>query len=216
MHDKPTITKLRSVRGSKVFDAERRTPNTERISSIAQRRTPNAKRSMRIAITGRGGQGVLFITRILSECALELGLNVIASETHGMAMRGGSVISTLKVGDFRGPLLGSGQADIMLVLDAGSMEAFSHFLAEQGTLYLNAPSSDSHPSIDATGLAMSMGNPVIANLVLLGFALAHGTLFCDTPLVESVIEKISPPRFREFNLKALKAGVSAEAEKGHP
>src|SRR5512139_2829835 len=110
MSDKPTTRKLRSVRRAKVFDAERR--------------TPNAERTMRIAITGRGGQGVLFITRILSECALELGLHVIASETHGMAMRGGSVISTLKVGDFRGPLLGSGQADIMLVLDAGSMEAF--------------------------------------------------------------------------------------------
>jgi len=195
MTERPTDRKLKPIRGTK---------------------PPGAERNMRIAITGRGGQGVLFITRILSECALELGLNVIASETHGMAMRGGSVISTLKVGDFRGPLLGSGQADIMLVLDAGSMEAFSHLLAEQGTLYLNAPSSDSHPCVDATGLAMRMGNPVIANLVLLGFALAHGTLFCDTPVVESVIEKISPPRFREFNLKALKAGVSAEAEKGHP
>jgi indolepyruvate ferredoxin oxidoreductase beta subunit len=214
MRDKSTDRKLKPLRGSKVPGAERRTPNAERMSSIAERRTPNAERNMRIAITGRGGQGVLFITRILSECALESGLNVIASETHGMAMRGGSVISTLKVGDFRGPLLGSGQADIMLVLDAGSMEAFSHLLAEQGTLYLNAPSSDSGASIDATGLAMRMGNPVIANLVLLGFALADGKLFCDTPLVESVIEKISPPRFREINLKALKAGLSAEAEKG--
>jgi indolepyruvate ferredoxin oxidoreductase beta subunit len=199
MSEKSTDRKLRPVGGTKIVSA--------------QRRTPDPRRSMRIAITGRGGQGVLFITRILSECALELGLNVIASETHGMAMRGGSVISTLKVGDFRGPLLGSGQADMMLVLDAGSMEAFSHLLADQGTLYLNAPSSDSYPTIDATGLAMRMGNPVIANLILLGFVLFHGTLFCDTPLVESVIEKISPPRFREMNLKALKAGLSAGAEK---
>jgi indolepyruvate ferredoxin oxidoreductase beta subunit len=213
MSGKSTERKLTPLRGSKTLGAKRRTPDAERVSSIPEHRSPNTERSMRIAITGRGGQGVLFITRILSECALELGLNVIASETHGMAMRGGSVISTLKVGDFRGPLLGSGQAEIMLVLDAGSMEAFSHLLAEQGTLYLNAPSSDSHPSIDATGLALRMENPVIANLILLGFALAHGTLFCDTPLVESIIEKISPPRFREINLKALKAGLSAGAEK---
>jgi indolepyruvate ferredoxin oxidoreductase, beta subunit len=129
-------------------------------------------------------------------------------------MRGGSVISTLKVGDFRGPLLGSGQADMMVVLDEGSMEAFSHLLSDRGILYLNAPSSDSYPSVDATGVAMRMGNPVIANLILLGFVLFHGGLFCDTPLVESVIEKISPPRFREMNLKALKAGLSAGAEKG--
>ena len=213
MSEKSTDRKLKPVRGAKILSTKRPTPNTERPSSSAEHRTPNTAHSMRIAITGRGGQGVLFITRILSECALELGLDVIASETHGMAMRGGSVISTLKVGDFRGPLLGSGQADLMLVLDAGSMEAFSHLLSEQGTLYLNAPSSDNTPSIDATGLAMHMGNPVIANLILLGFVLFHGKLFCNTPLVESVIEKISPPRFREINLKALKAGLSAKAEK---
>src|SRR5512139_2286717 len=105
--------------------------------------------NMQIAITGRGGQGVLFITRILSECALELGLEVIASETHGMAMRGGSVISTLKVGNYRGPLIGSEQADVMLVLDEGSLEAFSYLLSEKGVLFLNAPSSNAHPSIDA-------------------------------------------------------------------
>jgi len=205
--------KLKRGSGSQILNAERPTPNAELVSCNAEHRTPNAERNMQIAITGRGGQGVLFITRILSECALELGFNVIASETHGMAMRGGSVISTVKVGDYRGPLIGSGQAEIMLVLDAGSMEAFSHLLAEKGILFLNAPSSDSHPYIDATGLAVSMGNPLIANLVLLGFALNHGTLFCDTTLVESVTEKLSPPRFREINLKALKAGFSAHAKK---
>ena len=94
---------------------------------------------MQIAITGRGGQGVLFLTRILTECALDLEQEVIASETHGMAMRGGSVISTLKVGPFRGPLIGSGQADVMLVLDEGSMETFSYLLSKDGTLFLNSP-----------------------------------------------------------------------------
>ncbi len=167
---------------------------------------------MQIAITGRGGQGVLFITRILSECALELGLDVIASETHGMAMRGGSVISTLKVGNFKGPLIGSGQADVMLVLDAGSMEAFYHLLSEGGTLFLNAASSDTHPCIDATRLAADMGNAVMANLVLLGFALRHGRLFCDYPQVEAMTEKLSPARFKALNLNALKAGFEFEGE----
>jgi indolepyruvate ferredoxin oxidoreductase beta subunit len=168
---------------------------------------------MQIAITGRGGQGVLFITRILSECALELGLEVIASETHGMAMRGGSVISTLKVGDFKGPLIGSGQADVMLVLDAGSMEAFLHLLSEKGTLFLNAPSSNSHPCIDATGLAAAMGNAVVANLILLGFALHRGKLFCDFARVEAMTEKLSPARFRAMNMKALKAGFQFQSDK---
>ena len=159
-----------------------------------------------IAIVGRGGQGVLFLTRILSECALEMGLEVMASETHGMAMRGGSVISTLKIGPFKGSLIGSGRANLMLVLDEGSMETFIHLLSPEGSLLLNAPASPSCSAIDATGLAAAIGSPLMANLVLLGFALAQKKLFCDYPLVESVTGKISPPRFREANLNALKRG----------
>jgi len=168
---------------------------------------------MQMAITGKGGQGVLFLTRILTECALELGLEVIASETHGMAMRGGSVISTLKVGPYRGPLIRSGQADLMLVLDERSLETFSHLLSEDGTLILNAPASDSYPSIDATGLAAAVGSPLMANLVLLGFVLRHNKLFCDYPLAERVTGRLSPERFREANLRALKLGYSFKDEK---
>jgi indolepyruvate ferredoxin oxidoreductase beta subunit len=161
-----------------------------------------------IAIVGRGGQGVLFLTRILTECALEMDLEVMASETHGMAMRGGSVISTLKVGPFKGSLIGSGRADLMLVLDEGSLDTFLNLLSPQGTLLLNASASKSHPAIDATGLAAAMGSPLMANLVLLGFALEKRKLFCDFPLVESVTGKISPVRFRDANLQALKRGYS--------
>ena len=151
----------------------------------------------------------MFLTRILSECALDMGLEVIASETHGMAMRGGSVISTLKVGPFRGPLIGSGRADLMLVLDPGSYETFSHLLSPKGVAFLNAPDSNSHPSLDATGLAAKTGSPLMANLILLGFVLSHGKLFCDIKQVEKVTENISPERFRVANLKALRLGYSS-------
>lgn len=168
---------------------------------------------MQLAITGRGGQGVLFLTRVLAECALEKGLEVIASETHGMAMRGGSVISTLKVGSFRGPLIASGQADAMLVLDEGSVETFLHLLSPAGALFLNAPGARKFPSVDATLLAARMGAPLMANLVLLGFALRHQKLFCDYPAVEEVTRKISPERFRAENLAALRLGYAGE--EGH-
>jgi indolepyruvate ferredoxin oxidoreductase beta subunit len=165
--------------------------------------------NMQIAITGRGGQGVLFLTRILSETALEMGLEVIASETHGMAMRGGSVISTLKVGAFRGPLIGSGRAGVMLVLDPGSYGTFSSLLSPRGIAFLNTASSQAHPHIDATDLAAKMGSPLMSNLVLLGFALGHERLFCGYSQVEEMTGKISPARFKEANLQALKLGYSA-------
>jgi indolepyruvate ferredoxin oxidoreductase beta subunit len=165
--------------------------------------------NMQIAITGRGGQGILFLTRLLSECALEMGLEVIASETHGMAMRGGSVISTLKVGSFRGPLIGSGQADVMLILDPGSYDTFANLLSPHGIAFLNAPSSKEHPHVDATGEAAKIGFPLMSNLVLLGFALGHGRLFCKYAQVEERTGKSSPPLFREVNLQALRLGYSA-------
>jgi indolepyruvate ferredoxin oxidoreductase beta subunit len=165
--------------------------------------------NMQIAITGRGGQGVLFLTRILSECALEMGLEAIASETHGMAMRGGSVISTLKVGAFRGPLIGSGQADVMLVLDRGSYDTFANLLSPKGIAFVNTASSTDHPHIDATERAAQMGSPLMSNLVLLGFALSHDRLFCKFAQVEEMAGKISPPRFKEANLQALRLGYSA-------
>jgi indolepyruvate ferredoxin oxidoreductase beta subunit len=165
--------------------------------------------NMQIAITGRGGQGVLFLTRILCECALEMELEVIASETHGMAMRGGSVISTLKVGAFRGPLIGSSQAEVMLVLDAGSYGTFANLLSPEGIAFLNTASSTDHPHIDATDLAARMGSPLMSNLVLLGFALGHDRLFCKYAQVEEMAGKISPPRYKDANLQALRLGYSA-------
>lgn len=164
--------------------------------------------NMQIAITGRGGQGVLFLSRILAECALELGQEVISSETHGMAMRGGSIISTLKVGPYKGPLIRSGQANVMLVLDDGSLETFSHFLSPDGTLFLNAPLSETYPVIDASELAVKMGSPLVSNLILLGFALSRNKLFCRYQQAASVTKRISPYHFREINGKALKLGYS--------
>jgi len=124
-------------------------------------------------------------------------------------MRGGSVISTLKVGAFRGPLIWSGRAGVMLVLDPGSYDTFSSLLSERGIAFLNAASSQAHPHIDATDLAAKMGSPLMSNLVLLGFALGHERLFCGYSQVEEMTGKISPSRFREANLRALKLGYSA-------
>ena len=64
-----------------------------------------------IIVSGLGGQGALTLTRLLAEAAAAMGLSVITSETHGMAQRGGTVISMIKVGPFQGPLIPAGEAD---------------------------------------------------------------------------------------------------------
>ena len=81
-----------------------------------------------ILISGVGGQGVLFITRLLAEAAITNGLPVITSETHGMAQRGGTVLSHLKVGKFTSPLIRPLQADGLLALTADNLSRHGFYL----------------------------------------------------------------------------------------
>jgi len=160
-----------------------------------------------IVISGIGGQGVLFLTRVLAEAAVEMGLDALTSETHGMAMRGGSVISHVKVGPFTSPLIRTGQADCGLFLHAGGLEVHRDFLKPHGRLFVNAGTDSDGQAIDATRLAREQGSPLVANLVLLGFVLRQRGLFCDAAIVEAVIRRISPARQIETNLAGLRLGL---------
>jgi indolepyruvate ferredoxin oxidoreductase, beta subunit len=161
-----------------------------------------------IIVSGIGGQGVLFVTRILAETAIERGMEVLTSETHGMAMRGGTVISHVKAGPFTSPLVRTGQADIGLFLHAENREVHRGFLKPGGTMYVNAEKGGEGDAIDATGIARDHGSLVIANLVLLGFAVRQGGLFCDAVTVEAVLKRISPARLLEMNLDGFRLGLS--------
>ncbi len=160
-----------------------------------------------IIVSGIGGQGVLFVTRILAEAAIEQGMEVLTSETHGMAMRGGTVISHVKVGPFTSPLIRTGQADIGLFLHAGNREVHRGFLKPGGLIYLNAAEGGDGEAIDATSIAREHGSLVIANLVLLGFAVRHESLFCDAPTIEAVLKRISPAKQLEMNLAGFRLGL---------
>jgi indolepyruvate ferredoxin oxidoreductase beta subunit len=159
-----------------------------------------------IVVSGIGGQGVLFVTRILAEAAVEMGLEVLTSETHGMAMRGGTVISHVKVGPFTSPLIPSGQADIGLFLHAGNMEVHRPFMKPEGLLYVNS-AQPGGGAIDATAIAAERGALVVANLVLLGFAVRQGKLFCDAGTVEAVLKRISPEKQLALNLEGFRLGL---------
>ena len=65
---------------------------------------------LKLIITGIGGQGIVFLTRLISHTAVNLGYAVVVSETHGMSQRGGSVISHLKINGSESPLVQRGTA----------------------------------------------------------------------------------------------------------
>lgn len=184
-----------------------------------------------IIISGVGGQGVLYITRLLAEAALFQDRHILISETHGMAQRGGNVISHLKVGkqepsaaadtgcnrtrpglEPTSPLIRPGRADFVLALHSDGLKAHGYFLKSDGTAFCNAQDDKDRDCVDATGIAASLDSPVSANLVLLGFALASGELFCTCEEVESVLKQSDGKRL-EINLKALRAGLKEALEK---
>ena len=163
-----------------------------------------------IIVSGIGGQGVLFATRLLAETALFLGHSVMISETHGMAQRGGNVISHLKVGgaDIISPLIRPGRADVFLGLHPDSFMVHGFYLKEGGKAFLNGPGQDALPTVNAAGIAADLGAPVAANLVLLGFAAASGFLFCRPEDFEAQLARIGGRR-QALNLKAFRTGVAA-------
>lgn len=179
-----------------------------------------ASPGQQLVISGVGGQGVLFVARLLADAAIRNGEHVLTSETHGMAQRGGVVVSHLKVGDFESPLVRASRADGLIVLRKENLELHRPFLAPGGWIVVNDPApsgaagSAGLHALDADALAVSSGNPQAANLVLLGFALSMlgsraegGRLFCSAGAVRDALERRLPGRkdlledsFRAFDL----------------
>ncbi|MBM4274666.1 MAG: pyruvate ferredoxin oxidoreductase [Deltaproteobacteria bacterium] len=164
-----------------------------------------------IIISGLGGLGALTLTRLLAEAAAALGLEVITSETHGMAQRGGAVISMVKVGPFKGPLIPAGSADLGLFLTLKTLPAHRFYLKPGGAAFVNTATPGDYFHVDGLALSAQLHlPPVAANLALLGYAVGKGGLFCGADLLEKVIGEKTPERFREMNLQAFQAGTAVE------
>ncbi len=179
-----------------------------------------------VIISGVGGQGVLFVTRLLAEAAINKGLPVFTSETHGMAQRGGTVLSHFKVGDFSSPLIRPLQADILVLLKAENLKQHGSFLksdgwaVSNGTGNLENGSPTAVETIDADALAQEIENPQAVNLIVLGFALAtaekvtgeQNKLFCSAEEIKTVLKKRfgKNQKMLSASLKALEAGYSTK------
>jgi indolepyruvate ferredoxin oxidoreductase, beta subunit len=150
-----------------------------------------------IIISGVGGQGVLFVTRLLAEAAMMKGFPVLTSETHGMAQRGGTVVSHLKVGDFSSPLIRPFSADGLLALKPESLAQHCGFVKPGGWAIVNssqpiqAPSELMITSVDADGLARAIHNLKAVNLIMLGASLSRFSntqgLFCTLADIQAVL-----------------------------
>lgn len=162
-------------------------------------------------ICGRGGQGIVFLTRQMGQILTNKGMNVISSETHGMAVRGGSINSHLRVGDFSSPLIRAGHADYILSLDQSETRNNRHFLRAGGLIIENAPTPDETGirRVDATRIARELGRVQLENVVLLGFAARTDGFPVTIEEIKAQMAKDPRERIRTSNLQALDAGAAA-------
>ncbi len=87
-----------------------------------------------LVFAGSGGQGIVLLTRLVGDLLVRKGYSVISTETHGMATRGGSVLSFMKVGDYRSPFVLYESAHIGVVLDDSELDKVEPYLMEDALL----------------------------------------------------------------------------------
>jgi indolepyruvate ferredoxin oxidoreductase beta subunit len=178
-----------------------------------------------IVLCGLGGQGILFVTKVLAETSLRKGHPVLGAETHGMAQRGGSVISHLRIGEAESSLVRANGADVVLALEEHEGYRNLPFLRNGARLYVNArpdrfPRNNevkaflerrdvSYHATPAGETAMNLGAPMSTNLALLGFYSAFETVPATNAELRATIEEITPERFLEANLRVFDAGYEA-------
>ena len=183
-----------------------------------------------IMIVGVGGQGTLLTSRILGGLAIHAGYDVKLSEVHGMAQRGGSVVTFVRYGDkVEEPIVEPGQADVLIAFERLEAMRYVHFLKPDGVLIINDTRidpmsvvtgaaaypeniietlSESHTvyAIDATKEAEMLGNTRTFNVIVLGMAACHMDFSYEDWI--SVIKDTVPPKTVDINIQAFDRGYT--------
>ncbi|MGR6835793.1 indolepyruvate oxidoreductase subunit beta [Syntrophomonas erecta] len=182
-----------------------------------------------ILIVGVGGQGTLLTSRIIADVAVNMDYDVKVSEIHGMAQRGGSVVSQVRYGDkIYSPIIKKGDADIILAFEKVEAARWLDYLKPDGIIIINDDRVDPLPVmsgkmkypddiaeriarlvpktriVDATGIARSCGNVRAANVVLVG--MLSEAIGLPAEEVEKAIVKRVPERALDINLRAFREG----------
>jgi indolepyruvate ferredoxin oxidoreductase beta subunit len=188
-----------------------------------------------ILINGVGGQGVILMSELLGRAAVADNLRVRGSEILGMAVRGGSVTSSIRLGeDVYGPLIPTGKCQVMVSMEPSEALRNISYLSKSSLVLLNTAvtipftvsiGESSYPSLeaimeklakasehivqlDASQLAQEAGNLLTTNIVMLG-ALFSAGLPIKIATIKDTIQSHFPAKVAPVNLKAFDLGYEA-------
>ncbi len=182
-----------------------------------------------IVLTGVGGQGTVLASKLIAAAAMKKGLEVRSAETIGMAQRGGSVFSHLRIGeDIACPMIARGEADIILGFEPGETVRMLPYLKKEGFVvvsdravmpvsaslkpggydpaamlaYLNGRIKNLKV-IDAEKAIRTLGSAKVLNVLLLGAAVRSGALGITPEEMRETIRERVPAGLLDLNLAAF-------------
>lgn len=186
-----------------------------------------------ILITGVGGQGVVLMSELLGKAAVKDGLRVRGSEILGMAVRGGSVTSNIRLGDdVYGPLIPTGKGDVLIGMEPSEALRNISYLSKLSLIIINTdvtipftvtlgrskyPSleailknlrlvSSNTVEVDAIKIAQEAGSSLTSNIVMLGVLFGTGKPPINMETIKEVISTHFPAKVVPVNIKAFDLG----------
>ena len=189
-------------------------------------------------LCGVGGQGTVLASRIIAAAAMAKGLHAKTAETIGMAQRGGSVVSHVRIGEeIASPMIPLGTADVIIGFEPGEAAANIKYLKEGGVLILSSrqvkPVTASLGQsaydgddclawlqdkggrcivIDPDEIIDACGSPKVLNVAVTGALAASGAMDLSIEDMEVALEMRLKPALLEMNRKALHMGAQCAAE----
>jgi len=189
-----------------------------------------------LLIAGVGAQGVILMSELLGHAAVMDGLNVRGSEILGMAVRGGPVVSIIRMGsDVHGPLIPIGKGDVLIGLEPAEALRNVMYMSKASTIILNTETvipftvssgeskypdfyeivaklnmvSNKIVRINALQTAEEAGNTLTTNIVMLGATFGTGLVPIKPETIKEAIRERFPAKVQPVNLKAFDMGIKA-------
>lgn len=185
-----------------------------------------------ILVCGVGGQGTVLASKLIASAAMNLGNTVHSAETIGMAQRGGSVTSHIRIGEQAySPIIPHGNADVILAFEPAEAVRNLAYLKKDGIVIVNSvpvkPVTESLNDtgydgrdmitylkskcecivVDAMELCSGFGSTRYFNVAILGVAVGTGKLGLDVETILKEIEARVPAQFVDTNKDAFLAGT---------
>ena len=182
-----------------------------------------------IVLCGVGGQGTVLASKLIAAAAMKKGISVMSAETIGMAQRGGSVFSHIRLGEhLHSPMIAKGTADIIIGFEPAEAVRMLPYLKDNGQVIVSShaimPVTSTLSGADYDGKEIilylkkvvnnllvvdsekachELGSSKVLNILLLGAAISSGALGLTAEEIQDAIKERLPEKFHDLNYRAL-------------